>query len=624
MEIPKFPSIGGDGNEELPFFDIDEEIRKLLDSTSNHREMVIEVEVKYQTKHHEISAKILKLRQELDSLHQKQYEEIDKLRNKYDEDMKWLAELRRLKQEEEANKAFEETAKLIKEICDDFAAWDAAREYQVEDVVRIVHQFLIGSSGIMNANEMSLGKTFESIVALYIIRILFEQRNARKPNMLWLTKASIVQTGGTKNEATRWDPTLKIFPLLGSASKPQREMVFKMASGMGACILTNYETLRTTPEARKVNWDIVVMDEVHKLKGGANANGATAIWSTVKDVVASAKFVMMLTGTPLVNKVEEIWSYLHIFDPIVFPDAKRFARQFSAFRDMSGKLQFSLQSERLLKDILKGRLIRRTAHEVGLQMPPVNYQDIVLPHNLEQGEIYQQMKREFFIWLDGQDKPLTAMSLLAQLTRLRQINVLPVCNFKTTDDNGNEHITRLDVRDSSKLDEAVDIITQTDDQVIVFCTFNEPLNELAFRLQVEGLSSAIISSQTTDKMSAYEIGFQNKEIDVLLINSAMGEGLNLHKDPAKWNGGARAVILLDRWWNPSRNRQCIARAVRPETDQSIKEREPVMVYNLFCDGSIDYFIQALIDEKAAQFDAITESKELRHPTEWKEMLRKLL
>jgi SNF2 family DNA or RNA helicase len=402
-------------------------------------------------------------------------------------------------------------------------------------------------------------------------------------------------------------------------------MIFKMAAGTGACILTNYETIRTTPEARKVVWDIVIMDEVHKLKGGANANGATAIWSTVKDTIASASFVVMLTGTPLVNKVEEIWSYLHIFDPIVFPDARRFSRQFSAFRDMSGKLQFSLQSERLLKDILKGRLIRRTAHEVGLQMPPVNYQDVVLPHNLEQGEIYQQMKKEFFIWLDGQDKPLTAMSLLAQLTRLRQINVLPVATFNVKDEFGNIiSTTKLDVRDSSKLDEAVEIIQQTQDQVIVFCSFNEPLNELAFRLQVEGLSSAVISSATSKEMSAYEIGFQNGEIDVLLINSAMGEGLNLHKDPAKWNGGARAVILLDRWWNPSRNRQCIARAVRPETDQSVKEREPVFVYNLFCDQSVDYFIQALIDEKAAQFDSITESKEVRHPQEWRDMIKKLL
>ena len=100
--------------------------------------------------------------------------------------------MRKQKAEEEANKAYEETARLIKEICDDFAAWNSAREYQIEDVVRIVHQFLIGSTGVMNANEMSLGKTFESIVALYIIRILFKQKFNRKPTMLWLTKASIV------------------------------------------------------------------------------------------------------------------------------------------------------------------------------------------------------------------------------------------------------------------------------------------------------------------------------------------------------------------------------------------------------------------------------------------------
>ena len=117
-------------------------------------------------------------------MHEKQYDECKKLKDQYNEDMDRLNALRRQKAEEAANAAYEETAKLIKEICDDFAAWNAAREYQIEDVVRIVHQFLIGSTGVMNANEMSLGKTFESIVALYIIRILFEQKFNRKPTML--------------------------------------------------------------------------------------------------------------------------------------------------------------------------------------------------------------------------------------------------------------------------------------------------------------------------------------------------------------------------------------------------------------------------------------------------------
>ena len=107
-------------------------------------------------------------------------------------------------------------------------------------------------------------------------------------------------------------------------------------------------------------------------------------------------------------------------------------------------------------------------------------------------------------------------------------------------------------------------------------------------------------------MGDYETEFQAGNIDVLLINLAMGEGLNLHKDSAKWPGGASAVIMLDRWWNNARNDQAIARAVSPGENAG----EPVFVYNLYCEGSVDFFIKALCDEKSAQFDALTESSEL--------------
>jgi superfamily II DNA/RNA helicase len=82
--------------------------------------------------------------------------------------------------------------------------------------------------------------------------------------------------------------------------------------------------------------------------------------------------------------------------------------------------------------------------------------------------------------------------------------VLPVANFKWVDHEGIEQQLKLDVRDSSKLDEAVEIVQKTNDQVIIFSNFNEPMKELAFRLQVEGISSAIISSETASKMGTYE------------------------------------------------------------------------------------------------------------------------
>jgi len=390
----------GDDKDPMPFFDLDAEIKALTESVANHGELIQTIEVKHATKHNEILAKIEKLREQLHENNTHRYKELDEAKNKYDEDFNRLAALRRQKAEEEANKAFEDTVKLIKEICDDFAAWHCAREYQIEDVVRIVHQYLIGSSGVMNANEMALGKTFETLVALYICSQLHERKFGKKPTMLWLTKNSILQTGGTLSEAKRWFPQLKMFPIQGSTNKTMIEFTFDMAAEGGICVLTNYETVKKVKA--DIHWDFLIMDEVHKLKGGANSGGPTAIWEAVKGL--DVGFQLMLTGTPLVNKIEEIWSYLHLFDPMAFPDSKRFARQFSAFRDLSGKLKFSLQSERMLKDILKGRLIRRTATEVGLQLPPVNYQEIILPHNLQQGELYEKMRTEFFIWLDKQDR----------------------------------------------------------------------------------------------------------------------------------------------------------------------------------------------------------------------------
>ena len=527
-------------------------------------------------------------------------------------------ESKKLEQQEEG--LIVETIQLVKEICEGFEAWSVARPYQVEDVIQIVHMYLQGASGIMNANEMALGKTFESLVALKIIIELHKRKNdGQLPKILWLTKLSLLLTGGTVNEVKRWFPELMIHPVKGSDPVEMRDMVFEVAEMGAMAVIANYEVIRNTKSAQKIKWDVVIMDEVHKLKGGANPK-PSQIWTSIKNL--DMGFTIMLTGTPLVNRIEEVWSYLHIFDAELFPDSKKFARQFSALRDIGGKLKFDINSEKLLKDMLRKRLIRRTAKEVGLQLPEEIFQEIMLDHNDEQGKIYEQMKERFFIWLEGQDeKFLTASSILAQLIRLRQINVLPVANFNIRDEEGNViGVEKLDVRDSSKLDQALEIIQQTNDQVIVGCNFNEPLEELAFRCQVEGLRCAIISSKYADKMGDFEKEFQAGKIDVLLINLAMGEGMNLHKDKDKWEGGARAVIFLDKWYNDARNDQFKARAIRPGKTAG----EPVFVYDLVVENSVDAYIAELCRQKSEQFGNLTGDKGLRPSEGFKAHLKRIL
>ena len=577
-----------------------------------------ELQDSFTTKEQALMDKLYKLQEELSEVRRKKSDALIAMRDKKWEAAKQVEAYKVAKLKEDEENKLSETVDLIKEICEGYAAWEAARPYQIEDVVQIVHMYLTGMSGIMNANEMALGKTFETLVALKIICELHKREHGNLPRMLWLTKLSILLTGGTVKEAKRWFPELMIFAAKGSEPPAAKEMYFEVAASGGLCIITNYEAVKTTPAIQKIQWDILVMDEVHKLKGGANAK-PSQIWTAVKDL--DCKFKIMLTGTPLVNRLEEVWSYLHIFDADLFPSSRQFTRQFAALRDLSGKLKFDMGSEKLLKDILRRRLIRRTAHEVGLQIPEEVYQDIFLEHNDEQGKIYRQMQERFFIWLEGQDEThLTANSILTQLIRLRQINVLPVANFKIRDEEGNVvGIEKLEVRDSSKLDEAVNIITQTNDQCIVGCNFNEPLEELALRLQVEGLRPEIISSKYAQQMDKFEVGFQNGEIDVLLINLAMGEGLNLHKDSDKWSGGARAVIFLDKWYNNARNDQFKKRAIRPGKNTG----EPVFVYNLQVENSVDAYIEELCAIKAEQFGNLTEDSGLRPTEGFKAHLKRL-
>jgi len=545
-----------------------------------------------------------------------------KLRDKHEENLKKLAALKEQAEREAESKIMGETARIVTEICKDFDAWGKAHPYQLEDVISIVHAYLTGQGGILNANEMGLGKTYEAIIALYICIELFQREHNRKPSVLWLTKSSILETDSTKKEIALWWPDFKCVSISGSESKDSREFKLQIAHGGGYAVLSNYEIVRTTEFAKEATWDFVVLDEVHKLKGGANPNGPTQIWKAVKDVCLQAKFVQMLSGTPLVNKPEEMWSYLHIFDPVLFPSAREFARRFGDVRQLGAQTELVLNVNRLLKQALKGRMIRRTAVEVGQELPELIEQRRELPWNQEQADLYRQMRDKFFIWIEeeeGKGTLLSASAIIAQLTRLRQINVLPKFIWRQKDEDGNIiSEVEFDVNDSSKIDEVEDIVLAAQDQVVIFSNFNEPMFEIKRRLNGIGISCEIICGATKKDMKNYEEKFQQGEITVLCLNSSMGEGLNLQKFPSRWPGGAAVGIFLDRWWNKARDDQCYKRIYRQGADR------PVFIYHLFCQNSVDYFVEELSDRKKRAFDQVTEADDIRPAGEWKKFLKGLI
>ncbi len=523
-----------------------------------------------------------------------------------------------------ANSAMEETARRVAEILEGFPAWKMARDYQRDDVIAAIHAYLSGYTGFMNANDMALGKTFESFVMLKVLSVLMQAETGKMPRILWITKSSILKTGGTVREGKRWYPELSLMPLDGSAPKKERDMFFNMITMFdGVGVITNYETCRTTDALHDVEWDIIVMDEVHKLKGGANLSGQTDLWKATKKVAQSAKMIIMLSGTPMVNRPGEMWAYLNIFDSERFPDLRKFEREFQAVQKMGFEYKVEIDAEKLLNNALKGRMIRRRKDEVkslGLpEITPYMQREVLLQHNPKQAEAYEMMRDRFFVWLDGQEGDmLTATAIIAQLTRLRQINIWPVIDFKTTDEEtGEVTVSRMEIRDSSKIDAAMDDIESIgEEQFVLFSTFNEPLFEVQRRCLEQGILCEVLHGQAKD-MANMETNFQNGVTRVLCINNAMGEGLNLQKNPDQWIGGASYVGFLDLWYNSARNDQCTDRIYRPGAT------DPVTVRHYKNENSVDQFIDAIIEEKYQNITGVSESQTLR-PTDWKEFLKGMI
>lgn len=530
-----------------------------------------------------------------------------------------LAELWEQKQNLERLAALEST---VKELCEDFAAWHKARHYQVDGILAAVSAYIQGKTGFLDADDMGLGKTFKSTIMMFIIRALFLNEHGREPKMIWVTKKSLIKSN--MKEIKKWYPEHKIVPCLPDYAKTlkDREQIFSIAQMTDSMFLCSYEHVRTTDVVKFTAWDVVFVDEVHKLKGGCNPSKPTEIWVTLKEMCRQARFMYFLSGTPIVNKAEEMWSYLHIFAPEQFPTVKNFLHRFTDATYDGDDVKFKVNVNRLL-NALEGQMIHRSKHEVAEDLPDMDADFVYLDMEGDQLKYYEQMRDNFFVMLDskaaeGEKAMLSATVVIAHLNRLRQIALAPR-SLKLTDKETGQVWQLPDNVNSVKLDHAMDLIEGIDDQVVVFSAqFDAPLKELGERLTEAGKTWRVIDGEHSKDAQTYEEEFQQKKFDVLLVNMRTGtEGLNLQKC-ADWPGGASYAIMLDLWWNPAMNKQAMDRLHRINTS------EPVMIYVLQCEDSVDAYVKAIVQEKDGLISPLMGDSRLRPASEWRELLEGLV
>jgi SNF2 family DNA or RNA helicase len=515
-----------------------------------------------------------------------------------------------------ARQLFEETKKQYEELRKGKPWDDKILDYQWDDVCFMASRFLAGKKGVLNANDMGLGKTAESAFFFDIIIPLFYEKYDRLPHILWLTKKTL--RFSTFKEIRRWNEEREAIVMDGN--KVARDFQLQLAYATNTMVIANYDMMNTS-KILDYEWDIVVMDEVHKLKGGANSN-PTKIFENAVELSKKAKFILPLSGSPIQNHPKEMWAYLHIFDPVRFPDVRRFEREYCfgwGEKDDSGNPLVQVDWERIIT-AMKDQVIRHSKQECLPELPDKTREFRYVERGPEQDAIYQALRDDFFVYLDdNKDAKINITSLLAQLTRLRQVNIIPA-SIKVKQMDGT--LRQLDCFESAKIDEAMDIVEQlvdTGEQVVVFSSqFNEPLHEMKRRVAKNGWSAEILAGENSSKFEQIESAFQNKEIQVLLVNMKTGgEGLNLQKSD-NWTGGANHAIFLDLWWNPKFNEQAEDRLHRKG------QKDAVTIHIIQCENSVDQFIAAKLEEKEAMIEGIMEDSELRNGSEWADVLRDLL
>lgn len=499
-----------------------------------------------------------------------------------------------------------------------------AREYQHVGIQYMAAGLDRDLFGVGLLDEMGLGKTLQAVAACNLIanhkqfssimsdRLGGWEEGPWNNSILWICPDSIKQ--GTQKELAKWTDVPAI---VVEGEKAMRNHLVNFAHAAGAIIIVGYAQMRNyldepvTPAVFEHDWPIVVMDEVHRAK-----NRDSSTFLNLEKLVERAGYIIPMTGTPVDNKPAEFWTILHLLTmkgkrQYEFADFAKYERTYLGTWD--GKFLPGSFDE--LMEGVADMVIRRTKKDVLQDLPDKVRSLRVLQMKGKQAELYRQMREQMFVMLDEQDYVSAKNNVLAQITRLRQINLYPA-GVKMLMPDGTEKT--LDCQDSAKLDDAMSLVREmmeSDEKVLIFSSFKEPLYRLQELIEEEGLTwtnkDGEVRKVQTRAMTGDRIHAKNRSLsqdefndpdsDVRVVVGtirAMGIGLNMQESCSQ-------CIFLDLEWNPGTNTQAEDRLHRQG------QKNNVTIHILHTEDSVDNFIAFILDGKQGVFDEMFDRDSLR-------------
>ncbi|MDQ8734358.1 SNF2 helicase associated domain-containing protein [Paenibacillus sp. LHD-38] len=407
------------------------------------------------------------------------------------------------------------------------------------------------------ADDMGLGKTVQAIA--FIVSVLPEIRKRDQPALI-VSPASLVYNW--LNEIKKFAPEIRA--VIADGTKAERSGV--LAGGLEAdVIITSYPLLRRDiTQYAKQSFHTLIMDEAQYFK-----NHTTQTAQAVKSLEAGYRFA--LTGTPVENKLEELWSIFGAVFPELFPSRQAFNE---------------LTRETVAKRV-RPFLLRRLKSDV-LQELPEKIESIQASELLpEQKQLYvgflAKLQQETVKHLNEESFHQNRIRILAGITRLRQLCCHPVLFVE--DYKGS----------SAKFEQLLEIIEECQSagkRLLIFSQFTEMLGLIGRELGYRGISYFYLDGQTKASERVELCNrFNDGERELFLLSlKAGGTGLNLT--------GADTVILYDLWWNPAVEQQAADRAHR------IGQKNVVQVIRLVTQGTVEDKMYELQQKKKNLIDEV--------------------
>ncbi|MCH4004616.1 MAG: DEAD/DEAH box helicase [Lactobacillus crispatus] len=442
--------------------------------------------------------------------------------------------------------------------------------------------------GGLLADEMGLGKTLQ-IITLLLARK--EKMQNQLPSLI-VAPASVIYNW--QAEVKKFAPSLNVALLDGT--KKERERLLLDAKKYDL-LISSYQSLNRDLEAyQNLTFDVEVIDEAQNIK---NQQSVTA--KTVKVIKAHHK--LALTGTPIENKLSELWSIFDYLMPGFLGSYPDFRKKY----ELPIVKEQDKEAEDQLANMVIPFILRRLKKDVLRDLPDKDEEIVPVKMNKKQADLYNMQTQKIIAQLNGQgdeDFKRSRFQILAQITKLREICCDPHLLYENYHGKSNKLIATIELIKNN---------LANGHKILLFSQFTAMLDILHENLARLRIPLFTITGSTPKAKRQEQVQKFNRmaQPGVFLISlKAGGTGINLT--------GADVVIHYDPWWNLAAEKQATDRAHR------IGQKHSVKIYKMVTEDSIEERIIALQQKKAELADIILQNDQIADATMSKGDLLKIL